>query len=116
VPNGSVWGSAIKNFSFNATRRVDLVVGISYGDDINKAIASVNDVITSDARSHKEPAPLIAVTELADSSVNLVIRVWCDSGNYWPLKFDLTKAIKERLDADGITIPFPQRDIHMAKA
>jgi small conductance mechanosensitive channel len=116
VPNGAIWGSAIKNFSFNATRRVDLVVGIAYGDDINKAIASINAVIIGDERSHKEPAPLIAVTELADSSVNLVIRVWCDAGNYWPLKFDLTKAIKERLDADGITIPFPQRDIHMAKA
>jgi len=70
-------------------------------------------VITSDARSHKEPAPLIAVTELADSSVNLVIRVWCNAGDYWPLKFDLTKAIKERLDADGISIPFPQRDVHL---
>ena len=116
VPNGSIWGSAIKNFSFNPTRRVDLVVGIAYGDDINKAMASISAVITADERSHKEPAPLIAVTELADSSVNLVVRVWCDAGNYWPLKFDLTKAIKERLDADGITIPFPQREIHMAKA
>ncbi len=116
VPNGSIWGSAIKNFSFNATRRVDLVVGIAYGDDINKAMASISAVINGDERSHKEPAPLIAVTELADSSVNLVIRVWCDAGNYWPLKFDLTKAIKERLDADGITIPFPQREVHMAKA
>jgi small conductance mechanosensitive channel len=116
MPNGAIWGSAIKNFSSNATRRVDLVVGIAYGDDINKAIASIGAVISGDERSHKEPAPLIAVTELADSSVNLVIRVWCDAGNYWPLKFDLTKAIKERLDADGITIPFPQREVHMAKA
>jgi small conductance mechanosensitive channel len=116
LPNSAIWGQAIKNFSHNATRRVDLVIGIAYDDDINKAIASINDVITGDDRSHKEPAPMIAVTELADSSVNLVVRVWCDAGNYWPLKFDLTKAIKERLDADGITIPFPQRDVHMAKA
>jgi len=116
VPNASIWGAAIKNYSFNATRRVDLVVGIAYGDDINKAIASINTVITGDERSHTEPAPLIAVSELADSSVNLVIRVWCDSGDYWPLKFGLTKAIKERLDSDGITIPFPQREVHMAKA
>jgi small conductance mechanosensitive channel len=116
VPNSAVWGASIKNFSFNSTRRVDLVVGIAYDDDINKAMDSVNAVIAADDRAHKDPAPMIAVTELADSSVNLVIRVWCDGGNYWPLKFDLTKAIKERLDTDGITIPFPQRDIHMAKA
>lgn len=115
VPNGSVWGSAIKNFSFNPTRRVDLVIGIAYDDDINTAMGSISSVIAGDDRAHADPAPLIAVTELADSSVNLVIRAWCDAGNYWPLKFDLTKAIKERLDADGITIPFPQRDVHIAK-
>jgi len=114
VPNASIWGSAIKNYSANPTRRVDLVVGIAYGDDIDKAIASIKAVIEGDARSHKDPAPLVAVVELADSSVNLVIRVWCASGDYWPLRFDLNKAIKERLDADGITIPFPQREIHMA--
>lgn len=113
VPNSGIWGSAIKNFSFNSTRRVDLVIGIAYEDDINKAMASINAVIGADERAHGEPAPLIAVTELADSSVNLVVRVWCDAGNYWPLKFDLTKGIKERLDADGITIPFPQRDVHL---
>lgn len=113
VPNGAIWGAAIHNYSFNSTRRVDFVVGISYSDDINKAIAAVRDVLTSDDRTHSDPEPLIAVTELADSSVNLVARVWCNSGNYWPVKFDLTKAIKERLDADGISIPFPQRDIHM---
>jgi len=113
VPNSSIWGSAIKNFSFNATRRVDLVIGIAYEDDINKAMASIDAVIAADERAHGEPAPLIAVTELGDSSVNLVVRVWCDAGNYWPLKFDLTKGIKERLDADGITIPFPQRDVHL---
>lgn len=115
VPNGAVWGSAIKNFSHNATRRVDLVVGIAYEDDINKAMASINGVIGADERIHGDPAPLIAVTELADSSVNLVVRAWCDSGNYWPVKFDLTKAVKERLDSDGITIPFPQRDVHLIK-
>ena len=113
VPNGSVWGSAIQNYSFNSTRRVDFVVGISYSDDINKAISAINDVLTGDERTHSDPEPMIAVTELADSSVNLVARVWVNSGNYWPVKFDLTKAIKERLDADGISIPFPQRDIHM---
>lgn len=113
VPNASVWGSAIKNYSFNATRRVDLVIGIAYEDDINKAMSSINGVISADDRTHSDPAPLIAVTELADSSVNLVVRVWCDASNYWPVKFDLTKGIKERLDADGISIPFPQRDVHL---
>jgi small conductance mechanosensitive channel len=113
VPNGSIWGQAIKNFSFNTTRRVDLLIGIAYGDDIGKAMASIESVIASDDRIHGEPAPMIAVSELADSSVNLVVRVWCDAGNYWPLKFDLTKAIKERLDTDGISIPFPQRDVHL---
>jgi small conductance mechanosensitive channel len=116
VPNASIWGSAIKNYSFNPTRRVDLVIGIAYDDDIDKAFAAIAEVIAADARGHRAPEPAIAVGELADSSVNLVVRVWCDAGNYWPLKFALTKAIKERLDADGITIPFPQRQIHMAKA
>jgi small conductance mechanosensitive channel len=116
VPNASIWGSSIKNYSFNPTRRVDLVIGIAYDDDIDKAFAAIAEVIAADARGHRAPEPAIAVGELADSSVNLVVRVWCDAGNYWPLKFALTKAIKERLDADGITIPFPQRQIHMAKA
>jgi small conductance mechanosensitive channel len=113
VPNGSVWGAAIKNFSFNPTRRVDLVIGIAYGDDIGKAMASIKAVIDGDDRALKDPAPLLAVTELADSSVNLVVRVWCKNGDYWPVRFDLTRLIKERLDADGITIPFPQRDVHL---
>ncbi len=115
VPNSQIWGSAVKNFSFNATRRVDIVVGIAYEDDINKAMESVHAVIKADDRAHESPDPMVAVTELADSSVNLVIRVWCDAGNYWPLKFDLTKAVKERLDADSISIPYPQRQIHMAQ-
>ena len=116
VPNAQIWGSAIKNFSFNATRRVDLLIGIAYEDDIGKAMESINDVIGKDDRVHADPAAMIAVSELADSSVNLVVRVWCDAGNYWPVKFDLTKAIKERLDTDNISIPYPQRQIHMAQA
>ncbi len=116
VPNSQIWGSAVKNFSFNATRRVDLVVGIGYDDNIDEAMEAVHAVIKADDRAHESPDPLVAVTELADSSVNLVIRVWCDAGNYWPLKFDLTKAIKERLDADNISIPYPQHDIHMVQS
>lgn len=79
-------------------------------------MASISAVISGDERAHQDPAPLVAVTELADSSVNLVVRVWCEAGNYWPLRFALTKAIKERLDADGITIPFPQHHVHIAKS
>ena len=115
VPNADIWGSAIKNYSFNPTRRIDLIVGIAYEDDLNTAIGAVDAVIGGDGRIHRDPAPMVAVNELADSSVNLVVRFWCDAGDYWPLKFDLTKAIKERLDQDGITIPYPQRQVRMAK-
>ncbi len=114
VPNAEVWGSAVTNYSFNPTRRVDLVMGIDYGDDIDKATAAIFEEIRKDNRIHQSPDPFVAVGELADSSVNLVVRVWCDSGNYWPVKFDLTKALKQRFDADGISIPFPQTVIHQA--
>ncbi len=114
IPNAEVWGTAVVNYSFNSTRRVDLVMGIDYGDDIDKAMTAINEEIAKDNRIHQSPEPFVAVTELADSSVNLVIRVWCDSGNYWGVKFDLTKAFKQRFDAEGISIPFPQTVIHQA--
>jgi len=116
VPNSQLWGAAIKNYSHHPTRRVDLVVGIAYEDSIDKAMDAVRDVIVKDPRSLADPEPMIAVAELADSSVNLVVRVWCEAANYWGLKFDLTKAIKERLDAEGISIPFPQRTVHLVQA
>lgn len=112
LPNGSVWGGAIKNFSFHDTRRVDLVMGIAYEDDMDKAMGVMQAVIGADTRSHKDPAPMIAVSELADSSVNFVVRIWCDSGDYWPLKFEMTKAIKEAFDKEGISIPYPQQVVH----
>ncbi len=114
IPNAEVWGTAVVNYSYNSTRRVDLVMGIDYGDDIDKAMTALNEEIAKDNRIHQSPEPFVAVTELADSSVNLVIRVWCDSGNYWGVKFDLTKAFKQRFDAEGISIPFPQTVIHQA--
>lgn len=114
VPNAEVWGSAVTNYSFNPTRRVDIVMGIDYADDIDKAMAAVLEEIGKDNRIHQSPDPFVGVGELADSSVNLVVRVWCDGGNYWPVKFDLTKALKQRFDADGISIPFPQTVIHQA--
>lgn len=113
IPNGQIWGSAIRNFSFNATRRVDFSLGIGYEDDINKAFGAIRAVIEAESRTHKDPEPLIVVGELADSSVNLVIRVWADASDYWGLKFDLTKAFKEKLDQEGINIPYPQQVVHM---
>ncbi len=114
APNSQLWGAAIKNFSFHENRRLDLVMGIAYEDDMNKAMAAIYDVVRADARSQVDPEPFVAVAELADSSVNFTVRVWCKGSDYWPLKFDLTKALKERFDADGISIPYPQHQIHMA--
>lgn len=115
IPNGSVWGSAIRNFSFHPTRRMDLVVGISYDDDIDKARGNIDRLIQADERSLMEPAHVIEVIELADSSVNFTVRVWCENANYFPLKFALTKAIKQTFDKEGISIPYPQRDVHLIK-
>ncbi len=116
VPNGAIWGTAIKNYSFNDTRRIDLLMGIDYGDDIDTAMATINRVIGEEPLALADPEPLVAVSELADSSVNLVVRVWVDASDYWSVRFDLTKKLKERLEADGISIPFPQRVVHMATA
>lgn len=111
VPNAKILGDAITNYSVLPTRRLDLVIGIGYGDDIGKAIGAVHAVLAADARVLTEPKPVVAVLELADSSVNLAIRPWVASGDYWPLRFDLLREIKQRFDATGISIPFPQREI-----
>jgi len=112
VPNSQLWGSAIKNYSFHATRRVDIAIGIAYEDDIEKALASIVDESKKDSRVMADPAPMAAVTDLGDSSVNFTVRVWCNAGDFWDLKFDLTKNLKNRLDSEGITIPYPQRTVH----
>lgn len=112
VPNGSIWGSAIKNYSHNRNRRIDLVIGIGYGDDIDKAIKVVNSVIKKDKRALDDPAPVVSVGELGASSVDLVVRAWCKNADYWVARWDLIKAIKEAFDKEGIEIPFPQRVIH----
>jgi len=116
VPNSSVFGQTIKNYSANDTRRVDLVMGISYDDDISRAIETMKAVLAEDPRVLPEPEPVIAVSELADSSVNLVVRPWCNKGDYWPLRFDLTRTMKERLEAAGCSIPYPQNDVHLFSA
>jgi len=116
VPNGQIWGSAIQNFSANPTRRVDLMMGIDYGDNIDTAMATINRVIGAEARALKDPESVVAVAELADSSVNIVVRVWVNSGDYWGVRWDLMKTLKEQLEADGISIPFPQQTVHHVNA
>jgi small conductance mechanosensitive channel len=116
VPNAAIYGSTIKNYSANDTRRNDLVMGISYGDDIARAIATIQKVLASDPRVFQDPEPVIAVSELADSSVNLVVRPWCTASDYWPLRFDLTRRLKEELESAGCSIPFPQQDVHVHAA
>lgn len=113
VPNADLWGTAIKNFSANPKRRVDFVFGIGYSDDINKASKEILAIVGKDERVDAEPAPMCVVGNLGDSSVDLTVRVWCNAADYWGIKFDTTKAVKERFDKVGISIPFPQRDVHM---
>jgi len=113
VPNSAVYGAIIKNFSANETRRIDMVMGIDYSDDIGKAIEVINRVLAADARVLKDPEPTVAVAELADSSVNIVVRPWCNASDYWPLRFDLNRTLKEQLEAAGCSIPFPQTDVHL---
>ena len=113
VPNSQLASAAITNYSRLPTRRLDLVIGISYGDNMNQAMTVLNDLLVHDDRILKEPAHQVMVKELADSSVNLNLRCWTNRQDYWSLLFDLTKQAKERLDKHGISIPFPQRDVHL---
>jgi small conductance mechanosensitive channel len=115
APNSQVWGATVRNYSFHPTRRVDLVMGIDYGDNIDSAMETVLGVVNADSRVLRDPEPMVVVGNLGESSVDLTIRVWCNADDYWPLKFDLTKALKQRFDQEGISIPFPQRTIHMVK-
>lgn len=112
VPNGKLFGDVIKNVSAFDTRRVDLVIGIGYSSDIQKAWDVMMGLIKEDTRILPDPAPQIAVSELADSSVNFVVRPWVKKEDYWGVKFDLTRKIKEAFDENGIEIPFPQRTVH----
>jgi small conductance mechanosensitive channel len=116
IPNSSVYGETIKNYSANENRRVDLVMGISYGDDIGRAIDTISRVLRSDERVLSDPEPTIGVSELGDSSVNIVVRPWCAGSDYWPLRFALTRELKQELEGSGCSIPFPQRDVHMISA
>jgi len=113
LPNSQVMGGSITNFSAHDTRRCDMVVGVSYGDDLGKAKQLILDLIAADERVLKEPEPQVAVSNLGDSSVDFVVRPWVNAADYWTFKFDFTQAVKEKFDAEGISIPFPQRDVHL---
>jgi len=113
IPNGGLSTSPMTNFSTEPKRRVDFTFGIGYGDDIDKAKKVIEGLITSDERIDKDPAPFIAVSELADSSVNFAVRVWVNAGDYWGVFFDMTEKVKKAFDTEGISIPFPQTDVHL---
>ena len=113
IPNSSITADVITNVFENPTRRVDLVFGIGYSDDIDKAKGIINEQIKANTQILKDPAPTVAVAELADSSVNFVVRPWVKSDDYWDVYFDLTENIKKAFDEQDVTIPFPQRDVHL---
>ena len=113
LPNGKIYGDVIKNISGYDTRRVDLVFGIGYSSSIQKAYDVIKNILKEDVRILPEPETQIAVSELADSSVNFVVRPWVKKEDYWDVKFDLTRQVKEAFDSQGIDIPFPQRVVHM---
>jgi small conductance mechanosensitive channel len=113
VPNRQIWGAEIVNYSAMPTRRVDLQIGISYKSNIAEAIRLIQSVLKTNEKVLDAPEPTIAVSELADSSVNLVVRPWCNTADYWNVYFGVTRQIKETFDQEGIEIPFPQIDLHV---
>ncbi|HCZ9705829.1 TPA: small-conductance mechanosensitive channel MscS [Vibrio cholerae] len=115
VPNSAVIGGAITNYSRHETRRVDMVIGVSYKSDLQKTKRVLRETLEKDPRILKDPDMTIGVLTLADSSINFVVRPWCKTSDYWAVYFDSVQAIKEALDANGIEIPFPQMDVHLNK-
>jgi len=113
LPNSALWHTSIKNYSYNDTRRLDLLFGIGYDDDIDKALKIINEIIAADGRGLSDPAPLVVVGNLGESSVDLVVRVWCKSGDYWALKWHMLKTVKQTFDKKDISFPYPQRDVHL---
>lgn len=113
VPNARVMGDNITNYSAMDTRRIDLTFGVGYTDDIPKVKSVLQQIAETDERVLKDPAPQILLGELADSSVNFIMRVWVKSGDYWPFNFDTMEKVKIEFDKQGISIPFPQRDVHL---
>jgi small conductance mechanosensitive channel len=113
IPNGQVAGGSLTNFSTEPQRRVDMVFGIGYNDDIVKAKQVLKTLIDKDERIIKDPEPMVVVSELGDSSVNFTVRVWANSADYWGVYFDMHENVKLTFDKEGISIPFPQRDVHL---
>ncbi|MDX2451667.1 mechanosensitive ion channel family protein [Desulfosarcina sp.] len=113
IPNAKLTDDNIVNWTVKGTRRVDMVFGIGYDDDIDKARSLMAEIIAEDSRILETPAPQISVSELADSSVNFVVRPWVKVEDYWGVHFDLTEKIKKAFDANGVSFPFPQRDVHL---
>jgi small conductance mechanosensitive channel len=113
IPNSKVWGDVITNVTASDTRRVDLVFGIGYGDSIEAAQKVLEELVANHPLILEDPAPVIRVSELADSSVNFIVRPWTNTGDYWTVYWDLQRAVKEAFDANGISIPFPQTDMHI---
>lgn len=113
VPNSQIFGETIKNYSANDTRRIDLVIGVDYGDDLQLAKDTILRVIRSDERVLEDPEPVVAVHELGASSVDFVVRPWVKTSDYWATRWDLTRALKEEVEAAGLSFPFPQRDVHL---
>ncbi|TVR56764.1 MAG: mechanosensitive ion channel family protein [Gemmatimonadales bacterium] len=113
IPNSQVYGQTIRNFSTNETRRIDLVMGVSYDDDLQVAREVMERVLSAHEKVLADPAPLVAVDELADSSVNFVVRPWCRREDYWAVRRELTLQMKLELEAAGCSIPYPQRDVHL---
>lgn len=116
IPNNKIWGDSITNYSAHDKRRMDLVYGISYDDDINKAFSIIEKELKAEKRVLADPLPQTMVSNLGDSSVDITARIWVASSDYWAVKFDLTKLIKEKLEAGGCSIPFPQRTVHMIQS
>ena len=116
IPNGQLSNASLTNMSVYETRRCDMTFGIGYSDDIDKAKAICKRLIEEDERALKDPAPLIVVGGLGESSVDLTVRAWTKAGDLWPFYWDMQERVKKAFDAEGISIPFPQRDVHMYKA
>ena len=113
IPNAKIMGDNITNYSAKDTRRVDMVIGVGYGDDLKKVREILEDILAKDHRILKDPAPTIGVLELGDNSVNFAVRPWVKRDDYWGAYFDVTETVKRRFDEEGISIPYPQRDVHL---
>ncbi len=115
IPNGKIWGGTITNVTGSDKRRIDLTFGVAYEDDIEKASSVLTEIVTAHEKVLDDPAPVIRLHELADSSVNFVVRPWVRTPDYWTVRWDVTAEVKRRFDAEGISIPYPQRDVHVVR-